>query len=137
LAEQDAPVVDELVEKTIVRHLVDDRNDWEMDHFRKRLEIYYDGNVVDTNHNPLPRHRIARRILDHIACESNGQSIDDIWAAMKATMSLDDRDAVIELLSLLSQDHYLIADDTKCYTFRFPLIRRWWIIAHGLSQGAK
>jgi hypothetical protein len=52
-------------------------------------------------------------------------------------MALDDRDAVIELLSLLAQDHYLIADDSKNYTFRFPLIRRWWLTAHGLPQGGR
>ncbi|MDZ4849439.1 MAG: hypothetical protein SGI77_09095 [Pirellulaceae bacterium] len=56
---------------------------------------------------------------------------------MKAKFALNDRDAVIELLSFFAQDHYLIADDNKCYTFRFHLIRRWWIIAHGLNQGGK
>ena len=42
-----------------------------------------------------------------------------------------------DLMSLLAQYHYLIADDAKRYTFRFPLIRRWWLIAHGLNQGGR
>ncbi len=137
LVEQDAAVVAASVEYTILRHLVDDNNDWEMNHFRQRLEIYYDGNSLDSNNQKIPRHTIARRILDHVAREDASQSIDEIWNAMKAKFALDDRDAVIELLSLLAQDHYLIADDNKRYTFRFPLIRRWWIIAHGLNQGGK
>ncbi|WP_417734954.1 hypothetical protein [Rosistilla oblonga] len=137
LAEQEEPVVQSSVDETVQRHLVDDRDDWEMEHFRTRLEIYYDGQVMDTNAGPVPQHKLARRILDHIACEDAGQSIDAVWAAMKAKMPLDDRDAVIDLLSLLAQDHYLVADNNKHYTFRFPLIRRWWIIANGLQQGGE
>jgi len=56
-------------EHTILRHLVDDNNDWEMNHFRERLKIYYDEYVLDSNNQKIPRHTIARRILDHIACE--------------------------------------------------------------------
>jgi len=48
---------------------VDDNNDWEMNHFRERLKIYYDEYVLDSNNQKIPRHTIARRILDHIACE--------------------------------------------------------------------
>lgn len=137
LAEQDEPVVESSVDKMINRQLIDDKDDWEMQHFRDRLEIYYKGSVVDVNGRILQRHLVSRRILDHIACKDQPQSIDDVWAAVKSKMALDDRDAVIELLSLLAQDHYLIADDSKSYSFRFPLIRRWWLIAHGLPQGGQ
>ncbi len=137
LAEQDGPVIESSVNSIINRQLVDDKDDWEMQHFRDRLEIYYKGSFVDVNGSILQRHLVSRRILDHIACEDQPQSIDDVWAAVKSKMALDDRDAVIELLRLLAQDHYLIADDAKHYTFRFPLIRRWWLIAHGLKQGGQ
>ena len=137
LAEQDEPVVESSVDTMINRQLVDDKDDWEMKHFRDRLKIYYKGIVVDVNDVSLQRSLVARRILDHIACEDQPQSIDTVWAGVTATMALDDRDAVIELLSFLAQDHYLIADDTKRYTFRFPLIRRWWLTAHGLAQGGR
>ncbi len=135
LAEQDEPVVEASVDKMFHRQLIDDRDDWEMNHFRDRLEIYYKGNLVDANDRGLQRHLVSRRILDHIACEDQPQSIDEVWLAVKSKLALDDRDAVIELLSLLAQDHYLITDDSKRYTFRFPLIRRWWLIAHGLTKG--
>jgi hypothetical protein len=137
LAEHEDIVVDVSVDAVITRQLVDDRNDWEMNHFRERLEIYYTGSVVDVNNRIVPRHTVARRILDHIACEEQPQSIDDIWAAIKATIAIDDRDAVIQLTGLLAQDHYLISDASKRYTFRFPLIRRWWLIAHDLKQGGR
>ena len=137
LAEQDEPVVESSVDTMINRQLVDDKDDWEMKHFGDRLEIYYKGSVVDVNGRSLQRSLVSRRILDHIACEDQPQSIDAVWAAVKAKMALDDRDVVIELLSFLAQDHYLIADDTKRYTFRFPLIRRWWLTAHGLAQGGR
>ncbi len=137
LAEQDEPVVESSVDTMINRQLVDDKDDWEMKHFRDRLEIYYKGSVVDVNGRSLQRSLVSRRILDHVACEDLPQSIDAVWAAVKATMALDDRDVVIQLLSFLAQDHYLIADDTKRYTFRFPLIRRWWLIANGLAPGGR
>ncbi len=137
LAEQDEPVVESSVDKMIHRQLVDDKDDWEMNHFRERVEIYYKGKVRDASGRELERHVVSRRILDHIACEDRPQSIDDVWAGVMSKMALDDRDVVIELLSLLAQDHYLIADDSKRYSFRFPLIRRWWLIAHGLTQGGK
>ena len=137
LAEHDETVVASSVDTMINRQLVDDKDDWEMKHFRDRLKIYYKGSVVDVNGRSLQRSPVARRILDHIACEDQPQSIDAVWAGVTATMALDDRDAVIELLSFLAQDHYLIADDTKRYTFRFPLIRRWWLTAHGLAQGGR
>ena len=137
LAEQDEPVVESSVDTMINRQLVDDKDDWEMKHFRDRLKIYYKGSVVDVNGRSLQRSLVSRRILDHVACEDLPQSIDAVWAGVTATMALDDRDAVIELLSFLAQDHYLIADDTKRYTFRFPLIRRWWLIANGLAPGGR
>ena len=137
LAEQDEPVVESSVDTMINRQLVDDKDDWEMHHFRGRLEVYDKGRIVDANGHSLERRLVARRILDHIACEEQPQSMDDVWAAVKSQMALDDRDTVIELLSFLAQDHYLIADDSKRYTFRFPLIRRWWLTAHGLAQGGR
>ena len=137
LAEHDETVVASSVDTMINRQLVDDKDDWEMKHFRDRLEIYYKGSVVDVNGRSLQRSLVSRRILDHVACEDLPQSIDAVWAAVKATMALDDRDVVIQLLSFLAQDHYLIADDTKRYTFRFPLIRRWWLIANGLAPGGR
>ena len=137
LAEQEETIVESSVDTMINRQLFDDKDDWEMQHFRDRLEIYYKGSVVDVNGRILQRHLVSRRILDHIACEDQPQSIDDVWAGVKSKIALDDRDAVIELLRLLAQDHYLIADDAKRYTFRFPLIRRWWLIAHALMQGGR
>ena len=137
LAEHDETVVASSVDTMINRQLVDDKDDWEMKHFRDRLKIYYKGSVVDVNGRSLQRSLVSRRILDHVACEDLPQSIDAVWAGVTATMALDDRDAVIELLSFLAQDHYLIADDTKRYTFRFPLIRRWWLIANGLAPGGR
>lgn len=137
LAEQDETVVESSVDRMINRQLVDDKDDWEMKHFRDRLKIYYKGSVVDVNGVSLTWSLVSRRILDHIACEDQPQSIDAVWAAVTAKMALDDRDAVVELLSFLAQDHYLIADDMKRYTFRFPLIRRWWLTAHGLVPGGR
>lgn len=73
-------------------------------------------------------------LLDILAVASTPQTIDQVWAAMKAQMALDDRHAIVRLLTSLAQDHYLTADTEKRYAFRFPLIRQWWILAQGLSS---
>ncbi|MFN5074548.1 MAG: hypothetical protein ACK5MO_03045, partial [Planctomyces sp.] len=41
---------------------------------------------------------------------------------------------LIQLLRALAQDHYLVSNVDKLYTFRFPLIRSWWQIAQGLES---
>ncbi len=82
----------------------------------------------------IPAARLARAILDILALATTPQTIDEVWAAMKARMALDNRDQVIQLLRLLAQDHYLTSDSEKRYVFCFPLIRQWWRLAQGIAS---
>ena len=49
-----------------------------------------------------------------------------------AEPEFDDREALLSLLKLLVQDHYLSRDSDGAYQFRFPLIKRWWKINRSL-----
>jgi hypothetical protein len=133
LAELDGPVSVEHAHQVVRQQMTDDHDAWEMEHFRTRLEIYYPGTSTDANGRSITNESVARALLDILAVTSTPQTIDQVWAAMKAQMALDDRHEIVRLLTSLAQDHYLIADTEKRYSFRFPLIRRWWILAQGLS----
>lgn len=134
LAELDGPVSIENARQVVRQQLTDDHDAWEMEHFRSRLDIYYPGSSVDANGKPIPAARLAGGILDILSLASTPQTIDEVWAPMKATMALDNRDQIIQLLRLLAQDHYLTSDSEKRYAFRFPLIRQWWRLAQGIAS---
>jgi len=45
-----------------------------------------------------------------------------------------DRPVVLDDVRNMVNHHHLISDETKRYSFRFPLIQKWWILAQGLSS---
>jgi len=104
-----------------------------MEHFRSRIPIYYPGNIADVNGQPVKLAKIVERILDSIAVQPKAQGIDEIWNDLKSGFALDDRALTIRLLRSLTQDHYLACDTTKRYTFRYELLRKWWLLAQGLD----
>ncbi len=133
LAELEGPVSVQDARQIVRQHLTDDNDVWEMEHFRGRLKIYYHGSSDDASGRPILNANLASAILDILAMAPNPQTIDEVWAAMKARMALDNRDQIIQLLKSLAQDHYLTSDPEKRYAFRFPLIRQWWVLAQGIS----
>lgn len=120
------------IQEKVQGFLTSDSDDWEMEHFRRRIPIYYPG-TIDVSGHPHPEARLAMIILDMLAIEGGALSIDQVYAAVKARISLTDRQLVIDLLRKLYLDHYLTCDDQKRYSFRFPLIKQWWIHAQGLT----
>lgn len=62
------------------------------------------------------------------------QSIDEVWSMIRNQFALMDRNLIVQMLKHLAQDHYLISDTDKRYSFRFPLVKRWWKIAQGLHS---
>lgn len=134
LAELQDPVDIETVERTVLECLTDDRDDWEMEHFRRRIDIYYPTKSAG-GEKPEPSNAVvAREVLDILALATEARSIDQIWNELKARLALDDRDRLIGLLRSLALDHYLKSDTEKRYEFRFPLLKKWWNLAQGLSS---
>ena len=121
------------VEEKIREHLVADNDPWEMEHFRTRLNIYYKGEVKDADDKPVRKDYLAKLLLNHLAQSESPQTINECFAAIKAEIRIQQRDIVIELLKLLANDHYLDRDNDGGYRFRFPLVKRWWVLAEGLN----
>jgi AAA+ ATPase superfamily predicted ATPase len=127
------PVTKALVNQEVAFILTDASDDWELEHFRKRLNTYYNGEIVDANERKIKRSVIAKSILNHCAVSSEPQSIDDCYRAVKSNYSIDDRELIIAILNSLIKDHYLQRDVKGHYRFCFSLVQRWWILAEGLS----
>jgi len=128
------PVAIQDVDMTVLQHLTSDNDPWEMEHFRSRLETYYRRTSNDANGRPISEAEIARSILDHFAVTDEPQSIEQVWLMLRGQFALTDRQLAVQMLRSLGQDHYLITDEQKRYTFRFPLIEQWWRIAQGLDS---
>jgi len=124
----------ENVNQEIAAILTDERDDWELEHFRKRLRTYYKGEVIDANQKAIKRAAIAKSILNHCAVASVPQSIDGCYQAVKSSYSIDDRDLIITILNSLVKDHYLQRNVDGHYQFYFSLVQRWWILAEGLDD---
>lgn len=122
------------VDAVVSQQLTNDLDPWEMEHFRERLPIYYTGTVPTTTNGEISGDKIARAVLDHMALSDEPQSIEQVWSVIKSQFQITDRQHVLQMLRSLSQDHYLISDTSKCYSFRFPLIKNWWKLAQGLGN---
>ena len=127
------PIAVNDVETVVLKQLTNDHDPWEMEHFRSRLETYYQRIVQDANNRDISEDTIARTILDHFATVDTPQTIDEVWSMIRSQFALTDRNQIVQMLKSLGQDHYLISDTDKRYSFRFPLVKRWWKIAQGLQ----
>jgi hypothetical protein len=129
----DRPITIDTVNETVLQQLTSDHDPWEMEHFRERIETYYNGTIVDISAVAIRDEDIARTILDHFAVATEPQSIDQVWAVVKSNFKITDRNHIVEMLRSLALDHYLVSDNEKRYSFRFPLIQVWWKMAQGLN----
>lgn len=134
LAIDEQEITTDRVNIEINQLLIDARDDWELEHFRKRLRIYYKGEIVDVNKKLIPRSVIAKAILNHCAASQKPRTIDDCYKAVKSSYQIDDRDLIIEMLGYLVKDHYLLRDSSGGYHFCFSLVQRWWGLAEGLNM---
>lgn len=128
------PITLQDVNSTVQRQLTSDHDPWEMEHFRDRIDTYYHGNVPDANGQSISGAQVARHLLDHFAVTDEPQTIAEVWGVIRSQLPLTDRQLIVQLLKSLGQDHYLICDTEKRYSFRFPLIQNWWKMAQGLGS---
>jgi hypothetical protein len=139
LGELEGNITPANVDETVRQQLSSDHDPWEMEHFRSRLKIYYSGIVKEPSADPLiagrdiPNDEIARAVLDHLSVIDEPQSIEQVWSTIKTQYAITDRNHIVGMLKSLSQDHYLISDTEKRYSFRFPMIQGWWKMVQGLE----
>jgi hypothetical protein len=132
LAMLEGAITPAAVESEIKKCLTDPSDPWEMEHFRERLRIYYRGSIQDANRVAVATATVAKILLNNIAVAAEPQSIDGCNADLKSKLPIENRDVVIVLLNSLAKDHYLVRNEDGRYAFRFPLVRRWWVMAEGL-----
>jgi hypothetical protein len=94
---------------------------WELGHYRSRIKSYY------------PKEdEVITAVLDFLATCESPATIDQVFSAVKSRETFDDRERLMEVLKLLQRDHYLDRSSDGRYSFRFPLICRWWKLDRGL-----
>jgi hypothetical protein len=109
------------VKKVVRESLRADRDPWQLRYFRDRVGIYYTKDKA-----------VALAILDTVAVTEKPLAVPEVVTLVKHKLPAD-AERVGELLQLLSQDHYVTCDDEGRYSFRFPLLCRWWKLNRGLQ----
>lgn len=122
------------VEDTFQEQLSTANDPWEMEHFRERLETYYQDSIHNTQGQPLKRSAVARSVLDQLSTLDQPASIDEVLTYLKSQFAIGDRQDVIQTLRWLELDHYLKSDRSKRFEFRFGLLKRWWKLNQGLDE---
>ena len=90
---------------------------WNLRHYRDRVPEYYPG-----------REDLAYAVLDVLAQAPEPLGIDDVLRLLASTTDLatPSRRALVDLVELLEQDHYLRRVDAAS-AFRSELVRRAWL----------
>jgi hypothetical protein len=108
------------IEETVAEQLVDSQDPWDLAHFRQRIKLYY----------PEKEHEVTG-VLDALSLRSDPVPVDAILNEVQ-TIGVDDQNQLLDLLKLLQRDHYLTRTTQGHFSFRFPLIQRWWRLDRGL-----
>jgi hypothetical protein len=124
-----------IVQDEIELMIVDGKNELEMEHFVKRLEIYYEGSIVDVNGNEIFILSLAKSLLDYFALSDKHLTQEMCFAYLKTLYPIDDIAVVQELIKLLIKDYYIQANQNKEYQFTFSIIKRWWLKNEVNSRG--
>ncbi len=123
-----------LAEQIVTEALVDDQDRWHLQHYRDRLKEYY-------GEDRLP---VVLAVLDEVAAAKGPVDFDRLCSSLATALRPDasqtagqilggDRELLRGILTLLQRDHYIRRQaDEGTYSFRFPLIQRWWRVHRSL-----
>jgi hypothetical protein len=101
--------------------LADLNNDWDLEHYRDRLDRYYGKDT-----------ELALAVLDAVAI-SRSLDLNGIRSAVSSTIRVND-ETLRSILNLLCKDHYLDHGSDGQFTFYLVLIARWWRISRDLRE---
>jgi hypothetical protein len=102
--------------KEIIADCLDDPlNPWKMEHYRQRLDSYY-----DEKQRPY-----ALNLLDILAAAGEALSFDELFNGIKQESETQDKEMARKVVRLLEQDYYIYKQDGK-FQFRYPLIQKYW-----------
>jgi len=124
----------ELAKDIVAKVLVEPNDPWHLQHYRSRLNEYFDASQLE----------IVLFILDEIAVENTALSLDMLRTRLAANIEAMNGQAAHQIVSgdselfrrillQLSRDHYLKQSEIDgAFSYRFPVIRRWWMLSRGL-----
>ena len=113
----------ESISKLLEKELCSGNNDWDFDHYRNRLEHYYQGGNDET---------VVLALLDSLAVAADPLPLFQLLNETKSVIKGVDDEQIRSLLKRLIADHYLIRNDEGHYRFYLEIIRRWWVLDRGL-----
>lgn len=122
MATEGGAVTPDTVQRIMVSFLTDPVDPWHLRHYRERVDIYYEP----------PVRPVILGLLDVLSTTDAPLPFTDAFNRLKSQIVTEDRETVLEALSSLQSDHYVIRDTQGAYHFRYPLIQRWWRINRGL-----
>lgn len=103
------------VTKTIEDCLLDPLNPWKMDHYRERIDNYY-------NDEQRP---YALNLLDILAVSNQPLLFDDLFQNLKQEPETQNKEIARTVLRLLERDYYIIRQ-SEGFCFRYGLIQLYW-----------
>lgn len=122
------------IKQFVSEALVDPQDQWNLQHYQDRLPDYYGADRVP----------VVLSLLDQLAAACGPLTFDELLSSLSIHVSIDegkaarriltgDSELLRQMLMLLQRDHYIQqSSDDGAYTFRFPLIKRWWRLHRNL-----
>jgi len=112
------------VRQLVAACLIDPQDPWHLQHYRERIDSYY-----DEADRPF-----MLAMLDALATAQSPLTFDEVYRLVKAKVVTDDKERVLGLLGLLKRDHYARPEPDGRVRFSFSIVKRWWGLSRGLNQ---
>lgn len=114
----DMPAVHAVIDNSI--HSAD--NLWDLQHYEERTQDYYQSQRAE-----------CLTLLDAVASQATPLSMPDAIRRAKAAYPLVEQQQWIELSRLLERDHYFKRNAESEVSFKFTVVKRWWVWHRGLT----
>ncbi len=109
------------IEAALQNELADPNNDWDLAHYRTRLDEHYGDRVP-----------VAIAILDAVSIH-HSRTFDEIRSDVSAQAQVD-VEQLRKIINLLCKDHYLDVDKNGKHRFYLNVVARWWRISRSLRE---
>lgn len=116
----DGAINHDIVTKIINDSVIDSLNPWQMEHYRDRIDNYYDSE----------QQTYALNILDILATDRS-LTFNELWNRLSLNPNIQDQEMARTILRLLLKDYYLIQEG-RTYSFRYQLVKKYWEFSRGL-----
>lgn len=110
------------VEDAIAACLTDPQDPWHLRYYRERIDTYYQ----------VEHRAMALSLLDVLALAESPLIFEELFEKLKARVIVQEVEPVLEVLTLLQRDHYVVQEPGGAFRFALPLMRRSWRLQRGL-----